>query len=104
MGDILLRFGAPDIMVTDNGLEYTNALMEALNHIMRIRHMYTIPYNPAANGTCEKRNGLLIDMLTQFTNAFQDDWDIFLPVVTWAYNTTINAETGYTPLPGNIRP
>ena len=36
-------------------------------------------------------------MLTQFTNAFQDDWDIFLPVVTWAYHTTINSATGYTP-------
>ena len=43
MDDIMLRFGVPDIMVSDNGPEYTNALMEALNHIMRIRHIKQSP-------------------------------------------------------------
>ena len=32
-----------------------------------------------------------------FTNARQDDWDDFLPVVQYAYMTTVSSRTGYTP-------
>ena len=36
-------------------------------------------------------------MITNFTNSFQNNWDLYLPVVCWAYNTTINSATGYSP-------
>ena len=97
VNDIMLHFGAPEVMVSDNGPEYTNKLMAAINHLLRTRHVFTVPYNPSANGSVEKRNQTLIDMLSHFCQSHQDDWDLFLPVIVHAYNTTINISTGYTP-------
>ena len=71
--------------------------MAAVNHLLRTRHVFTVPYNPSANGSVEKRNQTLVDMLSHFCQTHQDDWDLFLPVIVHAYNTTINTSTGYTP-------
>ena len=97
INDIMLHFGCPEVVTTDNGVEYTNNLMRAVNALLQIRHHYTVPYNPQANGKVEKRNGTLMATLTQFANANQDDWDVYLPIAIWSYNTTINHATGYTP-------
>ena len=97
INDIMLHFGCPEVITTDNGVEYTNNLMRAVNALLHIRHHFTVPYNPQSNGKVEKRNGTLMATLTQFANANQDDWDIYLPVATWSYNTTVNSATGYTP-------
>ena len=95
--NIMLNYGAPEIIHTDNGGEYINSIIASINNLLRIRHMFTVPYNPQANGSAEKRNATLTDMLTNFTNSYHNDWDIYLPVVCWAYNTTINSATGYSP-------
>jgi transposase InsO family protein len=97
INDIMLHFGCPEVVTTDNGVEYTNNLMRAVNALLQIRHHYTVPYNPQANGKVEKRNGTLMATLTQFASANQDDWDVYLPIAVWSYNTTINHATGYTP-------
>ena len=97
INDIMLHFGCPEVVTSDNGVEYTNNLMRTVNALLHIRHHFTVPYNPQANGKVEKRNRTLMVTLTQFANANQDDWDIYLPVATWSYNTTVNSATGYTP-------
>jgi hypothetical protein len=36
-------------------------------------------------------------MLAPYVNAHQTDWDEYLPFVAFAYNTTVNTQTGLTP-------
>jgi hypothetical protein len=36
-------------------------------------------------------------MLAQYVNAYQSDWDRYLPLVAFQYNTTVNSQTGLTP-------
>ena len=40
VNDIMLRFCAPEVLVSDNGLEYTNKMMAAVNHLLRTRHVF----------------------------------------------------------------
>jgi len=97
VNNIMLHFGCPEVIVSDNGTEFTNNIMRAVDHLLHMRHQFTVPYNPQSNGKVEKRNSTITQILTGFVQAHQQDWDLYLPLVAWAYNTTINVATGYTP-------
>jgi hypothetical protein len=98
--DVFLKFGIPEVLRTDNGTEFRNGTMRAIEHLLHIRHSATTPYTPQANGKAETRNKTIYDLLVSMC---KDDptnhqkWDEFLPAVAWAYNTTVNRATGFTP-------
>jgi hypothetical protein len=74
--------------------------MRALEHLLKIRASYTCPYHPQANGKAEVRNKTIYDLLVALCKDKEDNrrrWDDFLPAAAWAYNTTVNRATGYTP-------
>ena len=50
------------------------------------------------NGTVDKLNKILEHALTKVCNANQDDWDLKIPTVMWAYRTTCKRLTRQTPL------
>ena len=59
--------------------------------------MHTTPANPRSDGLAENHVRTMKDQLSSFVNKFMDDWDEHLPVVAYAYRTTINDATGFTP-------
>ena len=98
--DVFLKFGIPEVLRTDNGTEFRNGTMRALEHLLQIRHSATTPYTPQANGKAETRNKSIYDLLVSMCKddpANHNKWDEFLPAVAWAYNTTVNRATGFTP-------
>ncbi len=98
--DFFYKYGYPEVMKTDNGGEFRNGTMRAIQHLLHIRSALTTPYNSQANGKVEKRNSTIYDILSTFCSSNEGNqrrWDEFLPVVSWAYNTTVNNATGFTP-------
>ncbi|RWR98384.1 integrase core domain protein-like protein, partial [Dinothrombium tinctorium] len=57
----------------------------------------TTAYNPACNGLTERLNGTLAVSISLFVSDHQKDWDCILPFVTFAYNTSVHAVTGFAP-------
>lgn len=94
---VYLRHGSPRIIYSDQGKEFCNKVMQQISAIFQLRQIRTTPGNPRSNGLVENHNKTLKDQLAVFTNARQDDWDDFLPVVQYAYMTTVSSRTGYTP-------
>ena len=47
-------FGIPEILVTDNGSNFTSLEFEEFFKSNRIRHVKTAPYHPASNGLAER--------------------------------------------------
>ena len=94
---IYCRHGAPAILISDNGTEFVNVLMKQICVLLNIGRISTVPYHPQANGLVEQHNATLKSMLAVYVNRFQDDWDLYLPHVAYAYNTTICTATGFTP-------
>jgi hypothetical protein len=98
--EFFYKYGYPEVMKTDNGGEFRNGTMRALQHLLHIRSSLTTPYNSQANGKVEKRNSTIYDILSTFCSSQEENqrrWDEFLPVVAWSYNTTVNNATGFTP-------
>ena len=94
---IYCRHGAISTLVSDQGTEFLNKVITQVCALLRINKVTTAPHAPRSNGLVENHNRTLKDQLAGYTSAFQDDWDLYLPLVAFTYNTTVNSTTGYSP-------
>jgi transposase InsO family protein len=90
-------YGAPSILLSDNGTQFTSRTMLALCRHYGIRQVFTNPYHPQTNGQVERFNKTLAAQLRANVAEDQTIWDQFTSSVTYAYNSQVNSSTGYRP-------
>ena len=84
-------------IITDNGPEFANQLMTELALMLGLKHSTTSPYNSKANGRVEVAHKSMQTMMRAYMEDHVEDWDLLLPLIEFALNTSINKGTGYTP-------
>ena len=47
---LFTRYGCPDVIISDRGTEFCNAVSEAIFTYMRVEHRVSAPYHPQTNG------------------------------------------------------
>ena len=97
MDEFVLIHGAPERLVTDNGVHFNNTLMKTITNTMNITHAFSAVYHPQSNGQVERFNGTFCTQLAKYHDENKDDWDDYLQSVVYAYNTGIHATTGFVP-------
>ncbi|CAF1445403.1 unnamed protein product [Rotaria sordida] len=95
--DVFMLYGVPFEIITDNGPHFSSSLYESLLKLTRCCHVKTTPYNPQANGQCERHNATLVPNLVALSNQSRPNWDDKLAAITFNYNATRHASTGYAP-------
>lgn len=95
--EVILKYGSPNQILTDNGSHFTAEIFNAITSLCGVCHVYTTPYHPKANGTCERFNASMCDSLASICNSKRTDWDRQVSKTTFAYNTSHHVTTGYTP-------
>ncbi|GFW55083.1 hypothetical protein TNCV_2786981 [Trichonephila clavipes] len=95
--EIVLRHGAPRVIITDRGAVFRSRLVSSLVDLCNIDHRFTTAYHPQTNGLTERFNKTLADMLSMYVDVEQKNWDEILPFVTFAYNSAKQETTGFTP-------
>ena len=94
---IILRFGMPLVIHSDQGREFENGLMKSLCTLLGCVKMRTAPYHPESDGMVERFNRTCLMMLSMFVNYRRDNWNELLPFVMHAYRTSVHESTGYSP-------
>ena len=61
-----------------------------------INHVFAAPYHPQTNKIVERLNWTLCNSLVKVKKK-DEDWDIHIPAILFAYRTKRYATTGYTP-------
>ena len=89
-------FGAPQKACTDNGSNFTSALFDEFMEILSTRTIRTTPYHPQANPV-ERFGRTLNAAIAKFVAFNQMDWDQYLGLVNYAYNTSVHSVTGEIP-------
>jgi transposase InsO family protein len=97
LSEVILRHGAPVELLSDQGKNFTSKLIDEVCKLCDTRKSNTSPYHPQTDGLVERFNKTLATMISMYVNKKQNDWDIFLPFVTFAYNTCKHESTKYTP-------
>lgn len=94
---IIYRHGCPQVILTDNGTNFTSYIIPRLNALMGIKGTLTTPYRPQANGMVERTNGSLVSILRKLAHTKEHEWDTYLNTACFAYNIGYNCSTGHTP-------
>jgi transposase InsO family protein len=97
MEEVIFKYGCPNQILTDNGSHFTAELFNQIMSLYGICHIYTTPYNPQANGACERFNSSMCDSLSSICNNRRNDWDQQLSKSIFAYNTSRHTTTKLTP-------
>ena len=94
---IILRFGMPLVIHSDQGREFENGPMKSLCTLLGCVKTRTAPYHSESDGMVERFNRSCLMMLSMFVNDWQDNWHELLPFVMHAYRTSVHESTGYSP-------
>ncbi|XP_033227080.1 uncharacterized protein LOC117179418 [Belonocnema kinseyi] len=89
-------WGTPDVLFTDNGIEFVNTLISKAASKLGIRHSTTPPYHAQANPV-EKVNRVLKTMISSFVESDHRSWDKHLPDLRFAYNMVVHSSTRVSP-------
>jgi len=96
MKTIICRHGVPEIMTSDQGVQFVSAIANSLFKSLRIRRITTTAYHPQAN-MVERYNKTLKSVLHAWVSELQGDWDVLLPYARFAYNTEYHSIIRETP-------
>ncbi len=95
--EVILKYGTPKCILTDNGTHFTATMMTELFKKIGVTHLYSTPYHPMTNGQVERYNATMDAKIATLSNENRTNWDEQLPYVTFNYNTSIHTTTGIIP-------
>jgi len=90
------RYGIPDQVHSDQGLQFTSDLFRSLMDLLGIRKTTTPPYNPRSNKV-ERLHRVLGNILRSDQTGPVCQWVQKVPMALFAYRTTVSNVTGVTP-------
>ena len=96
--NFVMEFGFPERIHSDQGGEFTSKLFHELQRLAQIRASTTTPYHPQGNGQTERMNRTVCNMLKTLSEPAKKDWKAHLPKLAFAYNSTVNKTTGFSPM------
>ena len=79
--EIILRFGLPSSLQSDNGPKFTSKVTQRLVQFLQIPWKFHIPYRPQSSGKVERMNRTIKETLTKLTVEVHLDWTKLLPIV-----------------------
>jgi putative transposase len=90
-------FGFPATLVSDRGAAYVSHVWKHISERLGIKLAHTSPYHASTNGKSERLNGTVSDLLRSLASEHPKGWDMHLPSVVFAINSTINSAHGLSP-------
>ena len=90
-------FSPPRRLISDQGKTFTSKVVTELCNLLGIEKLTTTAYHPEGNGQVERANQTIFRMIGTLTKDEKADWPRHLASLTFAYNSTRSAITGYSP-------
>lgn len=93
------RFGAPKIVITDRGSQFVNSLVQGTLKSFGIQHRLGVPDHGPSNAVAERVIQVIQEKisLSSSSNVATNNWDVILPTVVLAINTSLHSIIKLTP-------
>ena len=95
--NIVTRFGVPDTIISDNGLQFDSRAFCDFYRDFSITNRYSTPTYPQSNRQAKAINKTILIGLKMRLDDAKGNWVEELPNVLWAYRTTPYRSTKETP-------
>lgn len=101
VSNVLVKFishmGIPKTILTDQGTEFLSNTLKEVSKLFHINRIQTTAYHPQSNGAIERSHSTLKDYLKHYVNQNQNDWDNWIPMAIFSFNTAIHSVTKFSP-------
>ena len=95
--NIITRFGVPESLVSDNGLQFDSKAFRKFCSDLGIKNKYSTPVYPQNNSQAEATKKAIMNGLKKRLEGIKGMWAEELSNVLWAYRTTPKRSMGETP-------
>jgi len=89
--------GLPKHIISDRDVLFTSAFWTRLNQLIGTKLKMSSAYHPETDGSTERANCTITQMLRQCVDSKQTDWVSKLPSIEFALNSARSESTGYAP-------
>ena len=89
-------FGQPDILLSDQGHNFESTIFKQTLEAFGVEKVRTTAYHPQGDGMVERFNRTLLQLFRTFVDR-PEDWEEHLPLILYAYRTSVHSSTGYSP-------
>ena len=83
--NIVTRFGVPDFLMSDNGLQFDSRAFHEFCSGLGIKNKYSTPAYPQSNSQAKATNKAIVNGLKKMLDVAKGKWAEELPYVLWAY-------------------
>ena len=97
VNEMFFRFSPPEQLHSDQGRQFESELLAEVCKLLHIHKTRTTPYHPQCDGLAERFNRTFLTMLATSVQKHRFEWEQHVRPVCMAYNTSVQASTGYTP-------
>jgi hypothetical protein len=97
MDHLILVYGCPNILKSDNGGSFVNSVIFELARILNIQLKRGQPWHPQAQATCERLNGTIMTILSMYARDEPRNWYLNVRYVVFTYNCQIHMSTKLSP-------
>ncbi|CEP08747.1 hypothetical protein, partial, partial [Parasitella parasitica] len=95
--EIVLKFGTPKEFLTDNGSNFISETINVVCLRLGISKIQTSVEAPSTDGLVERMNRTIKSSLSIYCQDNPAAWDVYLPFVTFALNTSRQATSEVSP-------
>ena len=95
--EIYKHHGLPKSIVSDRDSLFTSQFWEHLHRLVGTQLRMSSAYHPQTDGSTERANRTVTQMLRQCINDKHTDWVARLPAIEFAINSARSESTGYAP-------
>jgi hypothetical protein len=93
----ICHHGLPLELFTNQGKEFTNKMAQHLFEALDVHHSTTASYHPQCNSQAEVCNKTIAQYLSAFVDEGTTNWELFVPALAFAYNTSYHRSVKATP-------
>jgi hypothetical protein len=90
-------FGVPKQLHSDQGTNFESRIFKEMCEILGSEKTRTTAFRPQSDGLVGRGQRTIKAMLSKFVTTNQKDWDTYLPIISMAYNSSVQESTGFTP-------
>ena len=95
----VLKHDAPEILLSDNGKEFTNDTLDYVCQEFNFEQHFTSPYTPRSNGKTENVNKILKASIKKLCQENAASWDQVIDQTFFAHRCCPHTSTSEAPYP-----
>jgi len=95
--EVYKHHGLPSSIVSDRDVLFTSTFWKQLHELIGMKLNMSSAYHPESDGSTERANRTVMQMIRQCMSPNQKDWCVRLPGIEFTINSATAGSTGYAP-------